>query len=147
MGHAHDIIRRVKTVRGEIRFRMLCQPRFDYARKSHRVERKDGEVLFLCEDRSLTLRLRASTPLNIENGAASAEFTLRAGECALFVLEQADHEQSPSSSADYVSPAFKETINFWRRWVSHSTYQGRWREIVHRSALTLKLLSSSHLGS
>jgi GH15 family glucan-1,4-alpha-glucosidase len=147
MGHAHDIIRRVKTVRGEIRFRMLCQPRFDYARKSHRVERKDGEVLFLCEDRSLTLRLRASTPLNIENGAASAEFTLRAGECASFVLEQADHEQSPSSSADYVSAAFKETINFWRRWVSHSTYQGRWREIVHRSALTLKLLSSSHLGS
>src|ERR1043166_6322386 len=147
MGHAHDIIRRVKTVRGEIRFRMLCQPRFDYARKSHRVEPKDGEVLFICEDRSLTLRLRASTPLNIENGAASAEFTLRAGECASFVLEQADHEQSPSSSADYVSAAFKETINFWRRWVSHSTYQGRWREIVHRSALTLKLLSSSHLGS
>ena len=148
MGHAHDIIRRVKTVRGEIRFRMICQPRFDYARASHRVEQKKGEVLFISEDgASLTLRLRSSLPLKIENGAALAEFTLRAGESAAFVLEQADDEQSPSSSPDYVSAAFKETINFWRRWVSHSTYRGRWREMVNRSALTLKLLSSKPHGS
>jgi GH15 family glucan-1,4-alpha-glucosidase len=148
MGHAHDIIRRVKTVRGEIRFRMICQPRFDYARASHRVEQKKGEVLFISEDgASLTLRLRSSLPLKIENGAALAEFTLRAGESAAFVLEQADDEQSPSSSPDYVSAAFKETVNFWRRWVSHSTYRGRWREMVNRSALTLKLLSSKPHGS
>ena len=148
MGHAHDIIRRVKTIRGEISFRMLCQPRFNYAKASHRVEQKKNEVLFISEGgESLTLRLRSSLPLKVENGAALAEFTLRAGESAAFVLEQADHEESPSSSPDYVSAAFKETVNFWRRWVSHSTYQGRWREMVNRSALALKLLTSKRYGS
>src|SRR3989442_9975746 len=73
MGHAHDIIRRVKTVRGEIRFRMICQPRFDYARASHRVEQKKGEVLFIsyavfC----LKKKIRSALPLKIENGAALA---------------------------------------------------------------------------
>ena len=28
----HDLVRRAKTVRGEVRYRMVCAPRFDYAR-------------------------------------------------------------------------------------------------------------------
>ena len=131
MGHAHDVIRRVKTVRGEIRFRMVCQPRFDYGRVTHRVETCDDCILFVSEGiPSLTLRLRSTVPLRIEAGAAIAEFTLPAGESAAFVLEQAsaDESQSPSKSPDYVSVAFKETVNFWRQWVSRSRYQGRWRE-------------------
>ena len=31
---AHNLVRRVKTVRGELCFRMLCAPRFDYGRAS-----------------------------------------------------------------------------------------------------------------
>ncbi|MPZ76871.1 MAG: glycoside hydrolase family 15 protein, partial [Deltaproteobacteria bacterium] len=148
MGHAHDVIRRVKTVRGEIRFRMLCQPRFDYARAGHRVEQTPGGVLFVSQaGRALTLRLRSTVPVKLEAGDAIADFTLRAGESASFVLEQANHEESPSSSPDYVAAAFKETVRFWRNWVSHSTYRGRWREMVNRSALTLKLLTSQPHGS
>jgi len=33
------------------------------------------------------------------------------------------------------------TAAFWRSWLSASRYRGRWREVVHRSALTLKLLT------
>jgi GH15 family glucan-1,4-alpha-glucosidase len=46
-----------------------------------------------------------------------------------------------------VSAAFKETSDYWRQWVSRSTYRGRWREIVNRSALALKLLTSNEYGS
>src|SRR5437870_3814334 len=47
-GQAHNLVRRVKTVRGEIRFRMHCGPRFDYARATHSVERRgDREVVFI----------------------------------------------------------------------------------------------------
>ena len=35
----------------------------------------------------------------------------------------------------------------WRRWLSQSRYQGRWREVVHRFALALKLLFSEEHGS
>ena len=47
-GVAHNLVRRAKTVRGEMRFEMRCDPRFDYARATHAVERRsDTEVLFV----------------------------------------------------------------------------------------------------
>jgi len=149
MGHAHDLVRRAKSVLGDMRFRMCCQPRFNYARSSHRVERRDGEVLFVSEGPDgLVLRLRTSVPVKIVDGAAVAEFTLRGGESASFILEEAvSGEASPSEAPDYTVAAFKETMNYWRRWVARSTYRGRWRETVDRSALTLKLLVCQPYGS
>jgi GH15 family glucan-1,4-alpha-glucosidase len=150
-GVAHNLVRRAKTVRGEVRFVMRCDPRFDYARATHTVERRsDMEVLFVghAGARELALRLRSSVPMQIVNGAAVAEFTLGADESAWFVLEvvTAD-EPSPSAHPDYVPDAFKETVNFWRRWIARSTYKNRWREFVNRSALVLKLLTSREHGS
>src|SRR5207248_11472622 len=47
-GQAHNLVRRAQTVRGEVRFRMRCDPRFDYARAPHTAElRSDTEVLFV----------------------------------------------------------------------------------------------------
>ena len=42
---------------------------------------------------------------------------------------------------------FAETVEFWRRWLAKSTYRGRWREMVARSALTLKLLTYMPTGA
>ena len=138
-GVAHNLVRRAKTVRGEVRFAMRCDPRFDYARATHTVERRsDTEVLFVGRSgaRELVLRLRSSVPMQLADGAAVAEFTLGADESAWFVLEvvMAD-EPSPCERPDYASDAFKETVNFWRGWIGRSTYKGRWREMVNRSAL------------
>jgi len=43
----HTLVRRVKTVRGEICFCMLCAPRFDYARATHRADLQVGELRFI----------------------------------------------------------------------------------------------------
>ncbi len=146
---ARTIVRRAKTIRGEVRFRMICQPRFDYARSTHTVERTTDGMCFLSPSQPATvLRLRTSVPLREEDGAAVAEFTLRADESAWFVLEHAQvGMERPSVGADWVAEAFKQTVNFWRRWIGRSSYQGRWREMVNRSALTLKLLTSRAHGS
>src|SRR5262249_45138136 len=150
-GQPHRLVRRAKTVRGEVRFQMRCDPRFDYARATHIAERRsDTEVLFLGRsgDRELVLRLRSSVPMRLDNGMALAEFTLHADTSAWFVLEVVlRNEPSPSEQPDYESDAFKQTVNFWRRWVARNTYRGRWREMVNRSALTLKLLTSQQHGS
>jgi GH15 family glucan-1,4-alpha-glucosidase len=150
-GVAHNLVRRAKTVRGELTFDMRCDPRFDYGRSPHTVERRgDREVLFVGRSGAseLVLRLRSSVPMQVADGAAAARFTLGADASAWFVLEvvTAD-EPSPCGRPDYVSDAFKETVNFWRRWISRSTYKGRWRETVNRSALVLKLLTSREHGS
>lgn len=149
MGHAHNLVRRAKAVKGEVHFRMLMAPRFDYGRAEHRVEKKDGEVLFISRGQDGTaLRLRSEVPVKIVNGDAVAEFKLRAGETAAFVLEEAvAGAASPSSVPRYVEDSFKQTLNFWRGWLARSQYRGRWREVVDRSALTLKLLTSAPHGS
>ena len=43
--------------------------------------------------------------------------------------------------------AFNRTVRYWRGWLAKSAYRGRWREMVHRSALTLKLLTYRPTGA
>src|SRR5258707_1459332 len=141
------LVRRVKAVRGSIHFRMRCMPRFDYATLDPKIYAEAGTVIFKGGD-NLALRLRASVPVDVSQGAALSEFDLAAGESASFILEDASHgEDSISADPGYVSTAFKETSDYCRHWVRRSTYRGRWREIVNRSALVLKLLTSSEYGS
>ncbi|MEX2269383.1 MAG: glycoside hydrolase family 15 protein [Acidimicrobiia bacterium] len=152
--HPHDhpriLVRRVKTVRGNVSFDLHFGPRFDYARAEHTVEQRDGEVVFTSNGADGTaVRLRTAVPVTIDaNGAAVARFELRAGETAAFVMEEAEPGMpSPTEAPDYVTRAFKDTVNFWRTWIGRSQYTGRWREIVNRSALVLKLLVSQTHGS
>jgi GH15 family glucan-1,4-alpha-glucosidase len=149
LGHAHDLVRRAKTVRGDVSWRMIFEPRFDYGRATHRVETTENGAIFISEGPDKTvLRLRAEQPITIRNGAAFANFKLGSDETAAFVLEDASERSgSPCESPDYIVESFKETMSFWQNWIARSQYRGRWREMVNRSALTLKLLNSSRYGS
>ncbi|MGA2248098.1 MAG: glycoside hydrolase family 15 protein [Verrucomicrobiota bacterium] len=149
LGHPHNLVRRVKVVRGEVVLRMVFQPRFDYGRSSHSVDRGSKHCRFVPDGKNLSaLLFRSSVPLAIKNGDATAEFKLRSNEAASFILEEARAgEESPSENPSYVSDAFKETMNYWFVWMGRSQYRGRWREMVNRSALTLKLLTSQAYGS
>jgi len=146
---ARALVRRAKAVRGRFSFRMSCAPRFDCARASHRVEqRSEREVIFLPDADVPALALYSDVPMKVENGDATARIWLGSGESASFVLTAAQEGQAAASaSADYVSSHFKRTNDYWRNWIGRSTYQGRWREAVNRSALTLKLLTSGRHGS
>lgn len=149
-GPAHNLIRQVKTIRGRVRYRMVCAPRFDYARSTHRIDQKsDNEVILLSEGSDRTaLRLRSTVPLNVQQGDVVAEFVLQTGEVADLVLEDANMQSTRSlKKKEDVSKALRETMKFWRGWASRSQYEGRWRETVHRSALTLKLLTFQPTGA
>jgi GH15 family glucan-1,4-alpha-glucosidase len=127
----------------------VCDPRFDYARAIHTVEQTADGVRFIAgSGLPLVFLLRSSVPVRIVDGAAVAEFTLRADQSASFIFEKVEPGvESPSGARDYVARAFKETVKLWRGWVGRSTYRGRWREMVNRSAITLKLLTSRPFGS
>ena len=141
------IVRRVKTVRGDLEFEMVCHPAFDYARADHKVEPRDDGILFI-SDNSVVLRLRTQKSVKIENGAARVRFRLGAGETAVFILEYVDPDkESQARTPNFVPRAFKDTVNFWHSWIGRSKYDGLWREVVNRSALTLKLLTSRDFGS
>ncbi len=147
VGQCHAVLRRVRGVRGEVAFRMRCDPRFDYGRAGRSVEGRSHEVRF----RSLgadgtAVRLRADVPLRVVDGAALAEFRLGEGQHADFVLEDA-HAPGPEDLPLWCARTFDATVDYWRRWLGRSRYRGRWREMVHRSALVLKLLTSETQGS
>jgi GH15 family glucan-1,4-alpha-glucosidase len=142
------IIRRAKCIRGEVRFQMFCQPKFDYARAAHRIKRvSETEVLFIPEtSRIAALRLRSEMPLKEYEDGVMSEFVLSAGHSALFVLEL-DRDDLGKLDPSREAETFKQTLNFWQGWIGRSNYSGRWREIVDRSALVLKLLTSRRFGS
>ena len=103
-----QLVRRAKTVRGEMRYRMVCAPRFDYARVGHRVEQPSEQRNSFHLARataSSVLRLRSlDVPIRHENGDAVAEFTLRAGKTAAFVLEEVrPGEASPVEAPHFVA--------------------------------------------
>ncbi|GGE96994.1 glycoside hydrolase family 15 protein [Sphingomonas prati] len=142
-GHgARSLIRRLTATSGTVTFTVRCTPRFDYAREVPEVTAVDGGVRF--SGRDMSLCLFASTGLDQQAGAASGHFTLSKGESVWFVL--GDHMMSrPEDSA--ILAQIEATTQEWRTWQSQSTYKGRWREQVLRSALTLKLLTSARHGS
>jgi len=148
-GHACALVRRVKTVRGSVTYALRCAPRFDYARAQHRVAQGDGEALFVSQGRDgEALRLKSDVPLELDGEDATASFTLRTGQTATFVLERAlPGAPSASDAPGYAVAAFKDTMTYWERWTAQSTYRGRWRDVIHRSALALKLLTSKAHGS
>ena len=137
------LIRRLVGVRGTIRFRLEVEPRFDYGRYEPQVVIEPGGALFHAPGYALAL----GSPVALEPTAAgaTAEFELPAGETRTFVLQAGD--QAVPLSALEARQLGDETVMFWRRWLAQSSYRGRWREIVHRSALTLKLLSYEPSGA
>ncbi|HEU4453769.1 MAG TPA: glycoside hydrolase family 15 protein, partial [Longimicrobium sp.] len=142
------VVRRVKAVRGDLRFRARCAPRFGYGPAAHRVERTDDGALFIPESGDVRVRLYASIPIEIEDGDAVAEFALPHGHSAYFVVDAGDvRADGRRATPQGISRVFKETANFWREWIGRSSYTGRWRDEVHRSALVLKLLVSQPHGS
>ena len=147
-GRMRCVVRRAKAVLGEITFRVRCAPRFGYGPAGHRVTADGGQALFLPDDGGAALRLLSTAALEVRDGDAVAEVTLRPGETATFIVEVGDLErESPARGEHYAAEAFKRTVNFWRTWLGRSTYKGRWRDEVHRSALVLKLLVSQPHGS
>nr|WP_228840613.1 glycoside hydrolase family 15 protein [Candidatus Protochlamydia phocaeensis] len=142
------LIRRVKSIKGEMTYVMRCQPRFNYGRTSHDIFKTDHSLIFVSETKEFKLRLTSTVPLSIRQGDGYAEFTLKAGEEADFLLENLQDNDKPSSDLKpLIDRHLFLTIQFWRDWISQSNYNGRWREMVDRSALVLKLLTSYHYGS
>jgi len=144
------LIRRLTMVRGEAKFRLACCPRFNYGKDKHRIKQdREKEIVFHTGgNEGIRMRLQGSVPLEVHGSDAVAEFTLKAGEVADFIIENAENEPIPDEAFSHtLTESLFMTIHYWKDWVSRSTYSGRWMEVVNRSALVLKLLTSCQYGS
>ena len=138
---SHQIVRRVDVVRGSMTFRMDCIPAFNYARDAHEIELTGNGAVFSAP--GLSLKLSTNMALTQYQGGATAEFTLQEGETLTFTFgEITPGDDDPGGlSESEAEESFERTVEYWRRWLSKCRYKGRWREMVERSALVLKMLT------
>jgi GH15 family glucan-1,4-alpha-glucosidase len=148
----HMVVRLVRVVRGTMRFSMECAPRFDYGRQPHDLTVAEKGAVFHTPALSLTLHVDTTPgtdPIQLSRSQDDiySSFTLRQGQAASAVLESASTSRPGTFSANYAREMFDKTVGFWRGWLNRSTYHGRWREIVSRSAMTLKLMTYAPTGA
>ena len=143
-----QLYRRIRCVRGSVRMSLICQPALDYGRAQHEVRVGEQGASFCAGNQSFWIC--SAVPLEQSaNGAVSAEFVLSEGESRTFVFTdnaktKCDLQPPSEEEAEEI---FQRTVKFWRSWLSASTYRGRWRERVERSALALKLLTFESTGA
>lgn len=136
------VARRIRVTKGAVEIRAHCEPRPDYAREIPDVV-QDGEGVQF-RSPSGCWHLYGDMRWIPGEACAEASFSLRQGEDAWMVLCDSD---KPLLGAPDLERAEAVTIKAWREWSRSSTYTGRWREQVNRSALALKLLVSHRHGS
>jgi GH15 family glucan-1,4-alpha-glucosidase len=146
---SRQVVRVAKAIRGALPFRMVCRPAFDYARQPHQIEMGADGSSALFHTPAQQFVLKSSHPLRRENDAAIAEVTLKGGEQAVFVLRHCDGKADRALMDEPLDGEnlLNETVRFWRAWSAQNQYHGRWREMVHRSALVLKLLTYQPTGA
>jgi GH15 family glucan-1,4-alpha-glucosidase len=145
--HSHRLVRRVLGIRGEVHLRVVCEPRFDYGRAEHTTRVTEQGAVFDAQGSVDGLWLYSKVPLEPTERGVAAEFTIGANDAVSFVAQTLKGGEQPRYSEPDVRDLMVETGTFWTRWLAQSRYQGRWREMVNRSALTLKLLTYAPTGA
>ncbi|MGH9453932.1 MAG: glycoside hydrolase family 15 protein [Terriglobia bacterium] len=138
------LIRRVKATRGTVTLRLECCPAFNYGRDSHKVEISADGATFRAP--GPLLGLTTDVPLRKDAGGVTAECVLHQGEAKTFVLYSGEGPRTPLTDME-TEDLLEKTVQYWRRWIAKCNYKGRWREMVHRSALTLELLVYEPTGA
>jgi len=144
----YRIVRRVRGIHGKVNMKMECHPAFNYARDSHETVISAKGASF--HSRELSLGLSSTIPLDQNDQGSFSEFEIiEGGATAVFMLHKIEKGEgcTLSYSEKQAESRFKNTIDYWRHWLSKSTYKGRWREMINRSALILKLLTFEPTGA
>jgi GH15 family glucan-1,4-alpha-glucosidase len=152
----HQLVRNIRVVRGTMKFVIDIQPRFNYGRTPHKLDFSEHGAVFRSDDMDLSVQGIAAPGtqlrdlgLTIEHDGDGLKWTrtLREGEIGGVVLESNAGLPNRLLSPEEAQNLADDTTRFWKNWLSRSTYRGRWREMVARSAMTLKLMTYAPTGA
>ncbi|WP_327124041.1 glycoside hydrolase family 15 protein [Streptomyces sp. NBC_01727] len=143
----HTLVRVVRVVRGTVAFTLRCRPRFDYGRAEHELDLGPDGALFRAP--GISAHLQSTFPLERDGRDVRGTVTLKAGEIgsAVFTVCDPGGAAPPPLTIDGITARSWDVVDFWKAWLRTSRYRGRWPELVHRSAITLKLLIYAPTGA
>src|SRR5580658_9705955 len=83
----NEIVRLVSVIKGNVDFKMRCQPRFNYGSSAHRTEISNGSAIFFpVSDGCPPMALYSTAVMTEQSQDVISEFSLQAGETATFVF-------------------------------------------------------------
>src|SRR4029450_4061315 len=142
-GDRTDVVRIVEGVRGRVPMRMELVLRFGYGSVIPWVRRVDGVLLATSGPHSA--EVRAGIETHGEDFRTVAEFTVTRGQRVPFVITVfPSHESRPMPIDPFA--VHDATQQWWDKWCAQCSYDGRWRDAVVRSLITLKSLTHAPTG-
>ena len=149
----HRLVRLVRCVRGTMTFDVELSPRFDYGRQKHELELHDNGAVFRSQDFSMTMHAvrepddERIMEVSVHGDDVHGSLTLKAGQLRGVIIDTFAEDPPREFRVAEAQQLHLDTEHFWKGWLSQSTYQGRWREALQRSAITLKLMTYAPTGA
>ena len=149
--HLNQIIRIVKSVRGNPEFSFQLQLAPDYGRMQPEIT-KSSDRYFDCiidKEEKSKITFKSNIDLFSENEEFIKSFKLNEGNSAIFIIGETDESVNNKITIEkYANKALNTTVDYWRTWINQCKITtGRFIENIKRSALVLKLLTSHEFGS
>lgn len=140
-----EIHRRVECVRGQVEVEVVFDPRFDFGRAPHRVQVQEHGLFAQAGESRLALASEGEFEPRPEGGWRR-RFQMSAGDRTWVILSWGAQKVEPLR-AYRPFELLRSTRRAWRDWAQRLTYDGPWRHLVLRSAMTLKLLQYAPTGA
>ncbi|WP_207427067.1 glycoside hydrolase family 15 protein [Pedobacter sp. SYSU D00535] len=133
------LVRKIEVIQGSPRIKVKCEPVCDYGRSRLQPHRGSNHIEYTgCED---TIRLTTNIPITY----LFEETTFVLNDTKYLVMTCGHPLEAPLVST--CENFLRETINYWRTWIKHSTIAGFYQEYVIRSALALKIHQFEDTGA
>jgi len=142
-GEAPDVVRIVEGIAGSVRMRSELRLRPGYGDVVPWVRHLDGMIAAVAGPDSVWLA--SDVAHHGRDFASFADFTVEAGQRVSFVLTWNPSYVHRPNPVDPLA-ALEDTERFWTDWAAQCRYEGRYREAVVRSLLTLKALTYAPTG-
>lgn len=169
------LVRRVECIRGHLRLDVEIFPAFEYATEPHEtVILQDGCVPHASQSKTVSFRSKnvsLQLDVSIDRGEDHADkhplvkfkkvkkegmlgegvvasIEVHEGQAVSFVIRNdlPNHVTENITSA-VLDTQQHDTQSYWYNWISKSKYKGRWREVVSRSLMILKLMTYEPTGA
>ncbi len=138
-----DLIRIVEGLEGEVQLEMLLNVRFGYGADRPWITPGPGGLLLIAGPNALALR-GPGEPTET-NARITTILHVRKGDRVEYQLAAYPSHEEPPAALD-VAQVLDGTERYWQAWAGRCTYEGRWRDMIVRSLITLKAMTYAPTG-
>lgn len=133
------LVRKIEAIEGSPRIRVKCEAVSEYGKVKLHVNRGSNHIQYLGGDENI----RLTTNIAISYVFDEQQFVLN--EPKYLVLTYGEPLEAPLVST--AERFLRETIQYWRTWIKHSSIATFYQPFVIRSALALKIHQYEDTGA